>query len=447
MPRSDSARAQRAAHGRVEALEVAPGGGGLERLHHHAAVEQVVAQVRARGSGPRSQAAPGREPSASPPPARSSAAGAHAAALHLLGLALEAHDRQAAALVPACPQIGAPEALRAAPAGRQRQRHARLVLVGQARDVGRGVGLLHHPERLGPLGERRGTTSPRSGAARAPAAPAGWPREMTPSTPSEPTTSSRSAGSGGGGRHGAACRALRRARSAARPPPGRRCARSRWTPGRPIAWPPSRRRSRTRTTAGSGRASGPARRAAPPPPGPSRPPSSVAVSDSRSTSSTRSRPPQVERDHARRSPSPHAAPRRPPRWCRRRTARPPRARARTPRARPSPAPRTRARAPRRARSAPRRSAGAPDPDSCARRRAPRAPRGPRGGRVPPSAASERLARARAGATGPARRSCSSARRGRDSPGSAPISSRRNDVGGVGQPARVLVLAPAPPAHD
>ena len=43
---------QRGAHGAVEPLEVAPGGRGLERLDERAAVEQVVAQVRAGEARP-----------------------------------------------------------------------------------------------------------------------------------------------------------------------------------------------------------------------------------------------------------------------------------------------------------------------------------------------------------------------------------------------------------
>ena len=66
---------------------------------------------RGRRSGCAARPRPGRRPSDTPPPARSSAAVRAAPALHVLLVALEADDREAAALVAAHAQVAPPELL------------------------------------------------------------------------------------------------------------------------------------------------------------------------------------------------------------------------------------------------------------------------------------------------------------------------------------------------
>ena len=149
---------QRAAHGAVERLEVAPGGRGLERLDEHAAVHQVVAQVRAR------------EARALPGAARLRAQRPRAAAQQR-----PRRRRTARRALPAAHQQAAPVDQPAREPARARQRDAqlRLLLVGQPRDVGRDPGLLERPQQLGALQERAdGPAVERDArAAAAPAAP------------------------------------------------------------------------------------------------------------------------------------------------------------------------------------------------------------------------------------------------------------------------------------
>ena len=158
----------------------------------HAAVEQLVAQVRARRSGCAATRSPGpvaeRDPAARPqraPPVRRRRRSTSSV------VALEADDREAAALVAAHAQIAPAELLGRAAGRAERHRQPRLVLVGEPRDVGRRAGLLHHAEGLAALGEARERPALVAARRRAPAARAASPRRSRPSTPSEPTTSSR----------------------------------------------------------------------------------------------------------------------------------------------------------------------------------------------------------------------------------------------------------------
>ena len=261
----------------------------------------------------RYQASPGPVPSATPPPARSSPAALAAAVLDLLVRALEAHDREAAALV-AAHRAGSARPSFSVRAARTTPSAivSRVSSSSESRFTsGGGARLLHHPQRVAALGELSGTTSPRSGAPPGAGRTRSVASQITPSTPSEPTTSSRRLGpaadAGTGlraqlarGRH-AAARASHQLVDAAvagrRLPGGAR--------GHPAA-----ERSSTRTTAGSGRASRPARRRRRSSSGPSSPASTRAVSDVRSTSTVAASRPRSSDTTAREAVA-HAAPRRP----------------------------------------------------------------------------------------------------------------------------------------
>ena len=252
MPRSPSAVRSASPTAPWRPSRLAQRGGRLERLHHHAAVEQLVAQVGpgVAAAQPRLPRAAAEQHPAAGPQQRPSAG---AAALHVLLVALEAEDRQAAALVAAHAQVAPPEPLLPAAGGREGHRQARLVLVREPAHVGRGVRLLHHPERLAALGEaaeRPALVAARRG--RGPHAQRGLGDHAQHALGAHHQLAQARAG--GRRRERARAELARRARRSARPPPARRCARSPWTPGPPSAWPPSRPRSSTRTTAGSGRA-------------------------------------------------------------------------------------------------------------------------------------------------------------------------------------------------
>ena len=124
---------QRSADRGVQGREVRPRRGGLERLHHHAAVEQVVAQVRAVEA--RARPALARLASAE------AAAGGpqHPDRVAAPRRVLPPQDHQAASAdTPAHDRAGA----------RERERVARLVLVQQPRHLRRQARLLELPQRL-----------------------------------------------------------------------------------------------------------------------------------------------------------------------------------------------------------------------------------------------------------------------------------------------------------
>ena len=103
----------------------------------------------------RYQASPGRCPSDTPPPARSSPAATRRRSSTLLLGALEAQDRETAALVAAHPQVAAAQLLGGAAGRAERHGEPGLVLVGQPVHVGRRARLLHDPERVAALREAR----------------------------------------------------------------------------------------------------------------------------------------------------------------------------------------------------------------------------------------------------------------------------------------------------
>src|SRR4051794_24645283 len=128
-------RAQGAPDGLVEPVQAAPRVRGLERLDEDAAVEEVVAQVRAVVA--RAQPRPARPlPDAHAAGLAQDAQRAPAPAADLVGGALPPDDDEARAADPARPQVGA-QRLPGAPAAGEGERQAGLVLVAEARDVAR----------------------------------------------------------------------------------------------------------------------------------------------------------------------------------------------------------------------------------------------------------------------------------------------------------------------
>src|SRR5207245_11033611 len=124
--------------------------GGLGRLPGVPAREQLVARAGGREAAPpprRARGAPDRQPAAvaherarAPVPLR-----------ELRPAALEAEDRKAPVAVPARAQVRAPEAVPQPPAAlRQRERGARLLLIGQAHHLGQRVLLGERAQRLRP---------------------------------------------------------------------------------------------------------------------------------------------------------------------------------------------------------------------------------------------------------------------------------------------------------
>ena len=256
----------------------------LERLDEHAAAHRARRGRRRRGSGP----SPRRCRASRRARPRRGGAGRPARGRGVptaSGGAVEADDRQAG-------RTRWPRArryVRSARCGgrcdRQREREPRLLLVGQARDVGRRAGLLELAQGLGARGEARQGVGVEALAPRArPHAQGDLGDDAERALRAEQQLAQ--VRPGGARRHRRASRAR---------PPGwrraarrraRRCARSRSRPGRRSASPPSRRPSRTRSSAGSGRASGRARRAAARPPGPVVPAANVASCE-RSSSAAR----------------------------------------------------------------------------------------------------------------------------------------------------------------
>ena len=195
--------AQRVRDRGVEALQVGPARGGLERLHHHAAVEQLVAQVGARDSGRAATPRPAggraqrrRRPRSSPAVCRRRRSTSSSSPSN-------PRIGDAAALVAAQAQIARAQPLRPAPGGRHRERQPRLVPRRRgAPRRGDAAACSITRKRVAALRERARTTNPRSGAKAGAGRTRSVASQITPSTPSEPTSSSRSVRPGGRRRHG-----------------------------------------------------------------------------------------------------------------------------------------------------------------------------------------------------------------------------------------------------
>ena len=205
------------------------------------ASSSVVAQVGRRGSGRAPTPRPARVPSASAPCARSTRA---AAARRRADLLASPSQPTIARQPPPCraPQVAAQRRVADA---RRRPAPARrgLLLVGQARDVGRDAA----PARARgsastPVGERRAATSPRSAAGRARGRTRSVDRGDHAERPLGADEQLAQVGPGGLAGAAAASSVARRRHDRAARRRARRSARSRSTPGpaeRVAAKPPT----------------------------------------------------------------------------------------------------------------------------------------------------------------------------------------------------------------
>ncbi len=293
-----SAPVQRAGDRVAQRLEPRPARRGLERLHERAAVEQVVAQVRAR----RSAGAP------SPPPApcrrtaarrlRSSAAAGPAPRADRPLVALPAEHEQAALAVAERARGGHP----GAPRRRRRARPARCRCASRSRRTGARRRAPGPPARAAAARRRRrrtsARTSPRGGCPAATGRTRSATRVITPSAPSEPTTSSRSDGPAAvpGAPSVASSPAGVAQRSATTFSSIRPCPVEDWPAERVATQPPTVAHSKLWGTCASRSPCSPSARSAS---GSRTPGANTAVSERSSTDSSRVHPAEVERHDAR----------------------------------------------------------------------------------------------------------------------------------------------------